>query len=230
MYNQDDIILCLKDFDKPNLEIIKDNECLICLEPLELLNRENNKNQEIKEIKEIVKIPCGCANSTYHIDCITKLILTGPNKNFCPHCKTKYEILSKEIKIKKQQFIELYKDFENKSHLWIMLYHIVMISIIDVTSGIILSNEKKLEILSWIYFIKLLINLSIGLYSKYNPPQVYKLIKYSEYYQCVLFIVLVCNYDKIKKYNFIILVVSNIFFSFIDIILRKLFISSRTNL
>jgi hypothetical protein len=93
------------------------------------------------------------------------------------------------MKIKKQQFIELYKDFENKSHLWIMLYHILISSIIDITSGIVLFNEKKLKILSWVYFIKLLINLSIGLYSKYNPPQVYKLIRFNEYYQCALFIV-----------------------------------------
>jgi hypothetical protein len=221
MYNEEDIILCLRDFDKPDLEIIKDNECLICLESL---NQESKENQENKEI---IKIPCGCANSTYHIECITKLILSGENKNFCPHCKTKYEILSKEMKIKKKQFIAMYKDFENKSHLWIMVYHIIMSSIIDITSGIVLLNEKKLEILSWIYFTKLIINFSIGLYSKYNPPQVYKLIRYSEYFQCILFIVLVCNYDKILKYNFLILIVANIFFSFVDIILRKLFLNNR---
>ena len=221
MYNEEDIILCLRDFDKPDLEIIKDNECLICLESL------NQENKENKENKEIIKIPCGCANSTYHIECITKLILSGENKNFCPHCKTKYEILSKEMKIKKQKFIAMYKDFENKSHLWVMLYHIIIISIIDITSGIVLSDEKKLEILSWVYFTKLIINFSIGLYSKYNPPQVYKLIRYSEYSQCILFIVLVCNYDKILKYNFLILIVANIFFSFVDILLRKLFLSNR---
>lgn len=221
MYNEEDIILCLRDFDKPDLEIIKDNECLICLESL------NQENKENKEDKEIIKIPCGCANSTYHIECITKLILSGENKNFCPHCKTKYEILSKEMKIKKKQIIEMYKDFENKSHLWVMLYHIIISSIIDITSGIILSDEKKLEILSWVYFTKLIINFSIGLYSKYNPPQVYKLIRYSEYSQCILFIVLVYNYNKILKYNFVILIVANIFFSFVDIILRKLLMSNR---
>ena len=187
MYSKEYIILCLQDFDKPNLEIIKDNECLICLDSL---NQEN---------KEIVKIPCGCANSTYHIECITKLILSGENKNFCPHCKTKYEILSKEMKIKKQKFIEMYKDFENKSHVWIMLYHVVISSIIDITSGIVLSNEKKLKILSYVYFIKLLINISIGIYSHYKPKQVYRIIRYSEYCQIILFIGLVCNYDKILR-------------------------------
>ena len=126
------------------------------------------------------------------------------------------------MKIKKKQFIAIYKDFENKSHLWIMLYHIIMSSIIDITSEIVLLDEKKLEILSWIYFTKLIINFSIGLYSHYNPTQVYQLIKYSEYSQCILFIVLICNYNKILKYNFVILVVCNIFFSFVDIIFSHL--------
>ena len=216
MYDEEYIILCLKDFDKPDLEIIKDNECLICLDSL---NQEN---------KEIVKIPCECSNSTYHIECITKLILSGEKKNFCPHCKTKYEILSKEMKIKKQQFIALYKDFQSKSHLWIMLYHVVINSIINITSGHILLNEKNLKTLSYGYFIKLIINFSIGLYSKYNPTQVFGLIRYSEFCQIILFIILISNYSKILKYNFIILVICNIFFCFVDKVLRKLFTSSRT--
>ena len=103
-----------------------------------------------------------------------------------------------------------------------------MSSIIDITSGIILLNEKNLKTLSYGYFIKLIINFSIGLYSKYKPTQVFRLIRYSEICQTILFIMLICNYSKILKYNFVILVVSNIFFSFIDIVLRKLFTSNRT--
>jgi hypothetical protein len=33
-----------------------------------------------------------CKYSVYHIICIIKLLHSGENKNFCPHCKTKYII------------------------------------------------------------------------------------------------------------------------------------------
>ena len=76
----DNIISNLEIFKKPDKKFIEDKECLICLESIDI---ESNK---------IVKLPCGCANSVYHIICIIKLLHSGKNKNFCPHCKTKYII------------------------------------------------------------------------------------------------------------------------------------------
>ena len=74
------IISILQNFEKPDHNFLKDKECLICLEVFDL---ESNK---------FVQLPCKCSNSTYHIDCIVKLINSGANKNFCPHCKSIYEI------------------------------------------------------------------------------------------------------------------------------------------
>jgi hypothetical protein len=76
----DHIISFLHSFEKPEQNFIKDKECLICLEPFDL------------EANEIVMLPCICSNSVYHIDCILKLINSGEDKNFCPHCKRKYEL------------------------------------------------------------------------------------------------------------------------------------------
>ena len=75
-----DIISNLDNFTKPDKEFIQDKECLICLESIDI---ETNK---------IVKLPCQCKYSVYHIICIIKLLHSGENKNFCPHCKTIYII------------------------------------------------------------------------------------------------------------------------------------------
>ena len=87
------IIIILQKFEKPDTGFLKDKECLICLESLDDL--ESNK---------FVQLPCKCSNSVYHIDCIVKLINSGDNKNFCPHCKTKYEIPFK-IKAARNQIV-----------------------------------------------------------------------------------------------------------------------------
>ena len=77
----------LQRFIKPDKEFLKDKECLICLEPMDL------------EMNQIVKLPCGCANSAYHIPCIVKLLASGKNKNFCPHCKAEYNLLLQVVPI-----------------------------------------------------------------------------------------------------------------------------------
>jgi hypothetical protein len=65
------IISILQKFEKPDTTILKDKDCLICLESLDDL--ESNK---------FVQLPCKCSNSTYHIDCIIQLLHSGVNKNF----------------------------------------------------------------------------------------------------------------------------------------------------
>ena len=79
------IITILQEFEKPDKSFLIDKECLICLESINI------------EALKIVKLPCGCSNSVYHIVCILKLLDSGKNKNFCPHCKTNYEIPLQQI-------------------------------------------------------------------------------------------------------------------------------------
>ena len=81
----DNYIINFQNFKKPNNEFIKEKECLICLESFDL------------ESQQLVQLPCECSNSVYHITCITQLLKSGQNKNFCPHCKRKYIIISQTI-------------------------------------------------------------------------------------------------------------------------------------
>ena len=64
--------------------LIKDKECIICLESL------SNDVESATAI--IIMLPCKCANSSYHIACIRQLLMSGQNKNFCPHCRTNYDV------------------------------------------------------------------------------------------------------------------------------------------
>ena len=87
------IITILEKFEKPDASFLQEKECLICLEPFDL---ESNK---------IVQLPCKCSNSTYHIVCIIKLLHSGANKNFCPHCKSIYEIPLQQIQATGNQIV-----------------------------------------------------------------------------------------------------------------------------
>lgn len=53
------------------------NSCAICLDFL-----QNDKKQ--------IQLPCHCSSSLYHHECIIHMINSGADKNFCPHCLTKY--------------------------------------------------------------------------------------------------------------------------------------------
>jgi len=77
----------LHNFEKPDNDFIKDKECLICLESIDI------------EAQKIVKLPCKCTNSVYHIICITELLKSGQNKNFCPHCKKIYTLTPTNVAV-----------------------------------------------------------------------------------------------------------------------------------
>ncbi len=72
----------------PIPEKYEDLECLICLEKFDL--ESGNK---------FIRLPCECSNSTYHIECLTNWILSGPNKNYCVQCKGKFDLPDTDINI-----------------------------------------------------------------------------------------------------------------------------------
>lgn len=51
--------------------------CAICLDFLNIKEKQ-------------IQLPCHCSSSLYHHECIVCMINSGPDKNFCPHCLTKY--------------------------------------------------------------------------------------------------------------------------------------------
>ena len=78
---QDPIITSLQSFPKPDANFVKNKDCLICLESIDV------------ESQKIVGFPCKCANSVYHTDCVVTFLYSGQDKNFCPHCKIKYNLI-----------------------------------------------------------------------------------------------------------------------------------------
>ena len=218
------IILILQKFEKPDDNFLKDKECLICLESFDL---ESNK---------FVQLPCKCSNSTYHIDCIIKLINSGDNKNFCPHCKTIYEIPLQQIQATGNQIVPYIfsntpQQEINNSHIknftHILVCHIISNSIMNVINIVVSRNwdeingHPELQVLMLFYFLKLFFNYCILMYSKNNINKIEDCLVYSYIFQTILFCFFVYALTKIKNdYNSAILIVNNVFFSFGDLIFR----------
>jgi hypothetical protein len=165
------IISILQNFEKPDHVFLKDKECLICLESFDL---ESNK---------FVQFPCKCSNSVYHIDCILKLINSGANKNFCPHCKSIYEIplQVEQIPVAMNQIVPYnviniqlgpdinYERIKNFTH--ILVSHIISNSIMNIINIVVsrdwaeINGRPELQVLILFYFCKLFFNYVILMYS-----------------------------------------------------------------
>ena len=218
------IISILQNFEKTDHNFLKDKECLICLESFDDI--EKNK---------IVQLPCKCSNSAYHINCIIKLINSGYNKNFCPHCKSIYEI--PPIPVTMNQIVPYniiniqlgpdinYERIKNFTH--ILVCHIISNSIMNVINICVARNaietngRPELQVLMLFYFCKLFFNYVILMYSKNNIERIEDCLVCSYVFQTVLFCFFVYALTKIKNdYNSAILIVNNVFFSLGDLTFR----------
>jgi hypothetical protein len=211
------IITNLQKFQKPDEIFLKDKECLICLETFDL------------EMNKIVKLPCKCSNSVYHIDCIVKLLNSGKNKNFCPHCKTIYEISQQVLpyKVINREIEQQMRDLQIKNYTKILIFHIVSNLIMNINNVIIskicseYNSSQELSVLMLFYFCKLFFNYCIFIYSKNNIEKIESVLVYSYVFQTVLFIFLIYTLTKIKNdKNSIILLLNNILLSCIDLAFR----------
>ena len=205
-------ITALEKFKKPDKDFIQDKECLICLESLDLES----------ELNKIVKLPCECTNSVYHINCIIKLLQSGENKNFCPHCKANYEISIQVSETQQNQVPETQKKFTH-----IMLFHILLNSIMNIINIIATKNHTdhninpEIQVTMLFYFCKIFLNYCILLYSKNNIERIETSLVCSYVYQIVLFGFIIYTLTKIKyDYNSIILIINNILCNFIDLVFR----------
>ena len=112
----------LQSFAKPNKTDFEEKECLICLESLNV------------ELNKIVELPCKCSNSVYHIDCIVRLLESGQNKNFCPHCKTNYHIEPDQV-VERQPHDRQPHDrqpHDDKKYVYIFIVHILLNSFMNM--------------------------------------------------------------------------------------------------
>jgi len=219
------IIIILQQFKKPEPSFIEDKECMICLEVFDL---EALKN---------VMLPCKCSNSVYHIDCIVKFLQSGEHKNFCPHCKGKYNILLEQQQIQQIQQIQEQQiiinsnpqnqeiQITNFTH--IMLVHILSNSLMNVINIIVsricaeYNGWTELQVLLLFYFCKLFFNYCILMYSKNNISKIEDCLFYSYTFQTILFGFLIYTLTKIKNdENSTVLILNNVFLSFLDLTYR----------
>ena len=211
------IITFLQQFEKPEPSFIQDKECLICLEP-----------NDIESLK-IVMLPCKCSNSVYHIDCIVKFLQSGQKKNFCPHCKGKYEIqLEEQI----QHLIPINTNPQNQDIIrtkftHILVVHILSNSIMNIINIVVArkrndyNNPEELQLLMLFYFLKIFFNYCIFMYSKNNIDKIEDCLVYSYVFQTVLFFFLIYTLTKIKNDdNSTVLILNNVLSSFLDLTFR----------
>ncbi len=206
------VINMLHNFKEPDKEFIKDKECLICLETfdLELCNK-------------IIKLPCECANSAYHIACITQLLESGQNKNFCPHCKKIYNISDTAPVV--APIVE--DNMRTRMFVTIIFVHIISNSLMNIINISELKeySETDVNIVSKLllicYFFKLLVNAWIIFKVKANTEKIESYLSLSYTIQTLLFILLICLLSSVKKdFNSIILIINNVFFYFSDLAFR----------
>jgi hypothetical protein len=201
----------LQRFVKPDKEFLEDKECLICLEPMNL------------EMNQIVKLPCGCANSAYHIPCIVKLLASGNNKNFCPHCKAEYNLLLQVVPFSVVPFsVVPFSVVPFLTH--IMLAHLLFNTLMNIINIAVsrsypeYNRYAEFQVLMLFYFLKLFLNFCILVYAKTNIQTV---LVYSYVYQTVLFGFLIYILAKLKNDSFLTtLWVNNLLFGITDLAFR----------
>lgn len=213
----------LQTFEKPHQDFLKDKECLICLESMMDL-----------EMNHIVKLPCGCANSAYHMNCILQLLESGKNKNFCPHCKTKYKILvQKAIPLPKivplAPFVPLQNTyFESLDQMEIftriMIFHVINNSIMNLICVCVSINHPSYNTLVELPFllifsiVKIFINYGNLVYSKNNIEKIESALLFNYLYQIGLFGLTIGIFAKVNPNDYsITLLLNHLIFAGIDV-------------
>lgn len=209
-------------------------ECIICLEPMNF----NLKSNTCKEVNfddnsiETISLPCACANSVYHKNCLVRMVLSGPNKNFCPYCTTKYNIKinygteseSEDAEQVRQLIIQRELKEIAEYYFRILVFNLLINSIINIICIkyfiIDLKDNKSTYILTWMYFIKLLFNFYIGSNSNESNNKIYYLILFNNIVQYILVGFVIILENKIPYKIFVILISVQITLSFLDLAIR----------
>jgi hypothetical protein len=198
----------LENFEKPDINFIKNKECLICLETINI------------ELNKILKLPCACANSVYHIICIETFLKSGQKKNFCPHCKTKYvlSLIEEPIPLPLPNYIEINRvnnEYKLKKFTEIMLFHVVSNSLMNIINLLITRNysnrSQKIQVLALFYFCKIFLNFCLFLFSKNNIERIENFLVYSYVYQVVLIVFLIYSSYFFLYKEFVLSELCNLF-------------------
>jgi 3-hydroxymyristoyl/3-hydroxydecanoyl-(acyl carrier protein) dehydratase len=226
----------LQKFEKPDKDFLKDKECLICLEPMDF------------ETNQLVQLPCRCANSAYHIDCILKLLNSGKNKNFCPHCKTKYKLLVQKkiplpkvvpvqnvvsnlhsVPIQNNHFESLDRYIQMEFFTRIILFHIMSNSIMNIIGVCVSINHPKynchpeLPLFLVCCIIKLMLNYCSLVFSKNNIEKIESVLIFNYMYHLGQFGLAISVFVKVRpSYLSTALLFNQLIFGFLDITFRMI--------
>ena len=217
----------LKNFKKPDKDFLKDKECLICLESIDptkswmLASQLDMEPNKLVKIEDLVKLPCGCANSAYHIGCVLLLLNSGQNKNFCPHCKTFYQVNPPPITRRAEIENAL---IQTRKFAHILMFHLLSNSIMNginifvAKSNVAGKKNDMFQVLILFYILKIFCNYFILAYSKNNLDKIETLLVYSYVFQTVLFVTMLYTLAVIEDdYRSGILVSNNIVFIIVDV-------------
>ncbi len=210
------------------------DECPICLEPLDFNPKTNTSNQVYFDDNEIktISLPCACSNSIYHKNCLVRMVLSAPNKNFCPHCRKKYEIKidymtqaeSREAEQVRQQIINEERKQIGKYYFIILCSHLLINSVLNIICIkyfiVDLKDNSSTKTLTWFYFGKLLFNFYIASNSKESNGRINFLIIFNSIVQYLLICFVVLLQEEIPYKIFLILLCVQILISFVDFAIR----------
>ena len=188
-------------------------DCLICLEPVDTE-------------QGTTALPCKCSHSIYHTVCINTFVNSGPNKNFCPHCRTPYP-LATELE---QQEPEHPREQQEPEHpreirmrIYIYIVHILSNTLLNIIN-ISLSGEHEdtlSNVLLVFYFSKVVLNAFSVILAKTEIEKIETALFFSYAMQTIIFIMLVCLLATVRTDLYaIVTVVNNIIFGFTDIGVR----------
>jgi len=200
---------------------MRNQECIICLESMPT---------DVESQSTIIVLPCKCANSAYHSACIILLLMSGENKNFCPHCKRKYSVLNNTVNVNADANANAGANADAvrlRKLSYVFLVHIFTNSIMNLVNISMLQdyNERDANILSKLllifYFCKLLLNCAFIFAMERNADKYEKQLSISYIIQSILFVLLV-SLISTNKINFsaTIILINNMVFSLSDLIFR----------
>jgi hypothetical protein len=184
-------------------------ECAICLEELDL------------ESNTTVGLPCKCAHSTYHKTCITQMLQSGENKNFCPHCKTPYPLSNTAIVV-----IPIVGQ-RSSPIMYVFFVHIFSNSMMNIISLSMIEEYKEnaanmlSKTVTILYFCKLVMNSCMVFVVKNDGEQINSNLAFSYTIQTMMFVLLISLLCAVKfNFNSGMLLFNNLGFSFVDLMFR----------
>jgi len=182
----------LQDFKKPDRDFLKDKDWLICLESVDV------------EMNLIVALPCNCANSAYHITCITQMLQSGDNKNFCPHCKTAYLVPLAPLTHPVVPDAD-HQSFILKNYTHIIMFHLLSNTFLNFFNLFLCKTHSayntsvELQALMPIYIFKLLCNSLYLILLINNVERIANMLLLSYTFQIVLFGLMIYTFTQIEN-------------------------------